>query len=68
MGKFWHKTGHILAHVGLGALQVANVAWPFVPFPFNLAVAGGAATATAIIAATHKATPPPATTGAVPAP
>lgn len=43
-----------MAHVGLGALQVANVATPFVPFPFNLAVAGGAAVTTVIIAATHK--------------
>jgi hypothetical protein len=58
MGKFWHKFGHVMAHVGLGVLQVANVATPFVPFPFNLAVAGGAATASVIIAATHKATVP----------
>jgi len=54
MKRFWHSTGHILAHIGLGVLQVANVAAPLVPFPFNIAVAGGAGAASVIIAATHK--------------
>lgn len=51
----WHKFGHIMAHVGLGAIQVANVVWWGLPPPLNIAVAGGASTASIIIAATHKA-------------
>lgn len=57
MGKFWHSFGHVIAHVGLGALQVANVSWFALPPPFNLAVAGGAAAASVIIASTHKGNP-----------
>lgn len=42
---------HTLGHIGLGALQVANVAGHFAPPPFNLVVAGGAAAAQYAIAA-----------------
>lgn len=54
MKKFWHRTGHILAHIGLGAIQVGLVAGKFAPFPLNLAISGGAVVASTIIAATHK--------------
>jgi hypothetical protein len=54
MKKFWHKTGHLLAHVGLGAIQVGLVAGKFIPPPFNLVVSGGAAVASVIVTATHK--------------
>lgn len=40
MSKFWHG----LLHVGAVLLQVANVAYPFLPPPYNLivtAVLGG---------------------------
>lgn len=54
MRNFWHKTGHVLAHIGLGAMQVGLVSGKFLPPPFNLIVSGAAATATVVIAATHK--------------
>lgn len=56
--SFWHKTGHILAHIGLGAVQVGLVVGKFIPPPFNLIVSGGAVAASVIIAATHKPVPP----------
>lgn len=37
------KVLHAMAHVGLIALQVANAAGKFIPPPWNIAVAGGAA-------------------------
>jgi hypothetical protein len=52
--SFIKKFGHVMAHVGLGAVQVGLVAGKFVPFPFNIAVSGGAALASVIIAAKHK--------------
>jgi hypothetical protein len=54
MKHFWHTTGHVLAQVGLGAIQVANVTWFALPPPFNVVVAGGAGVASIIIAKTHK--------------
>ena len=45
------KLLHILGHVGLGAIQVINVAAPFVPPPWGLAVGAGAAFASLALAA-----------------
>jgi hypothetical protein len=59
MKAFFKKFGHVMAHVGLGAVQVGLVAGKFAPFPLNIAISGGAATASVIIAAKHK-TPPAA--------
>lgn len=51
------KTAHILIHVGLIAIQVGNAAGGFLPFPANIAVAGGAAAAQAIIAISQHKNP-----------
>ena len=52
--SFFKKFGHVMAHIGLGAVQVGLVAGKFAPFPLNIAISGGAATASVIIAAKHK--------------
>jgi ABC-type Mn2+/Zn2+ transport system permease subunit len=54
MKAFFKKFGHVMAHVGLGAIQVGLVAGKFIPPPFNIAVSGGAALASVIIAAKQK--------------
>jgi hypothetical protein len=53
------KALHIVAHVGLIALQVANAASKVIPPPWNVAVAGGAALAQGIIALRSKPTAQP---------
>jgi hypothetical protein len=54
--SFIKKFGHVMAHVGLGVVQVGLVAGKFIPPPFNLIVSGSAAVASVVIAATHKNT------------
>lgn len=46
MSKFLHG----LAHAGLIAFQVANAAAPFVPPPYNVAVAAGIGFVQALLA------------------
>lgn len=53
MRKVWH----VLSHVGLVALQVANAAVPFVPPPYNIAVAGGLAAIQGAVALLVKTKP-----------
>jgi|HubBroStandDraft_1064217.scaffolds.fasta_scaffold1137495_2 hypothetical protein len=52
--SFFKKFGHVMAHIGLGAVQVGLVAGKFAPFPLNIAISGAAATASVVIAAKHK--------------
>ena len=42
--------GHVLLHVGAIALQAGIAAGHFVPFPFNIAAAGGVAAIQGIVA------------------
>lgn len=44
------KALHAMAHVGLIALQVGNAATKFIPPPWNVAVAGGAALVQGVLA------------------
>lgn len=47
------RFGHIMAHIGLGTLQVANAAHAFIPFPGNVIAAGALAGVQGVVALKH---------------
>jgi len=49
---------HAVAQTGLLGLQIANAAQPFLPFPWNIAVAGGVGIVQGLLALHHHGTPP----------
>lgn len=48
---------HAVAQTGLLGVQIAHAAQPFLPFPWNIAVAGGIGTVQGLLALWHHSTP-----------
>jgi len=53
MKRFWHG----VFHVGMTAVSVAAVAGYLAPFPFNIAIVGGASVAQGVVALHHHPAP-----------